>query len=91
MLLTITSNVLLAIIYDVLSHEANNNNNNVLSHRYLVQSYHIGIYQSYHIGRYLSVYHIGISLGNYKVWLAMVTGWSVGSTGTSINNVTNSY
>ena len=26
----------------------------------------IGIYQSY---------HIGISLGNYKVWLAMVTGW----------------
>ena len=82
MLLTITSNVLLAIIYDV------------LSHRYLVQSYHIGIYQSYHIGRYLSVYHIGISLGNYKVWLAMVTGWSVGSTGTSIttiNNVTNSY
>ena len=44
----------------------------VLSHRYLVESYHIGIYnlaQSYHIGD-----HIGDHIG---IWLAMVTGWWV--------------
>ena len=37
----------------------------VLSHRYLVESYHIGDHIGDHIGN-----HIGI-------WLAMVTGWWV--------------